>query len=40
MRFIFGIVIGCLLTVGQAYVIDTVSARWGKANGELGRGRH
>ena len=25
MRFIFGIVIGCLLTVGGAYVIDTLS---------------
>jgi hypothetical protein len=25
MRLIFGIIIGCLLTVGGAYVIDTVS---------------
>jgi hypothetical protein len=24
MRLIFGIIIGCLLTVGGAYVIDTV----------------
>ena len=24
MRFIFGIIIGCLLTVGGAYVFDTV----------------
>ena len=25
MRLIFGIIIGCLLTVGGAYVFDTVS---------------
>ncbi len=26
MRFIFGIIIGCLLTVGGAYVVDTMSS--------------
>ena len=26
MRFIFGIIIGCLLTVGSAYVVDTMSS--------------
>jgi hypothetical protein len=25
MRLIFGMILGCLLTVGGAYVIDTVS---------------
>jgi hypothetical protein len=25
MRLIFGVIIGCLLTIGGAYVIDTVS---------------
>ncbi len=25
MRLIFGIILGCLLTVGGAYVIDTVA---------------
>lgn len=26
MRFIFGLIIGCLLTVGTAYVADKVSS--------------
>jgi hypothetical protein len=30
MRLIFGVIIGCLLTIGGAYVIDTVSPAGGK----------
>jgi hypothetical protein len=26
MRFIFGLIVGCALTVGGAYVVDTSSA--------------
>jgi hypothetical protein len=26
MRFIFGLILGCLLTVGGAYVVDTMSS--------------
>jgi hypothetical protein len=26
MRFIFGLILGCLLTVGGAYVADTMSS--------------
>jgi hypothetical protein len=26
MRFIFGLIVGCLLTIGGAYVVDTMSS--------------
>jgi hypothetical protein len=26
MRFIFGLIVGCALTVGGAYVVDTMSS--------------
>ena len=37
MRLFLGILIGCALTVGVAYIADATSAR-SAANGELGRG--
>ena len=30
MRLIFGVIIGCLLTIGGAYVIDTLLPAGGK----------